>query len=70
MQTAEISDKTCHQTADLIHAHANARTPVFCDPNNSKNLFHAKVLVRKYAHLEVRRPTIWVKILVQFGITS
>jgi hypothetical protein len=27
-------------------------------------------LVRKYAHLEVRRPTIWVKILVQFGITS
>jgi hypothetical protein len=39
MQTAEISDKTCHQTADLIHAHANARTPVFCDPD-WHHLFH------------------------------
>ncbi len=35
MQTAEISDKICHQTADLIHAHANDRTPVFCDPDSS-----------------------------------
>ncbi len=39
MQTGEISDKTCHQTADLIHAHANDRTPVFCDPD-WHHLFH------------------------------
>jgi hypothetical protein len=64
-----LIDTTSSPSGVSISVSATAENAL-CHSNITKNLFRAKVLVRKYAHLEVRRRTIWVKILVQFGITS